>query len=108
MQILKSPPNAILNHLPFDKAILILMNHLKSKILQPVSKNFSDDLHRRVEQRNRPKIINSLRIIFFGDQGDVGGVDTFNISLVVKELLAEKINILPNNMPSFFEEDSFL
>jgi hypothetical protein len=42
MEILKSPPKAVLDCLAFDESILILMHYLQGNRLEPISKKLGN------------------------------------------------------------------
>lgn len=106
VKIFKSPSQTILNRSSFNETILVIMNNLKSNSLKPISQKFSNNLERGVQERDRPKIINTLRIIFLWDQSNIGRICTLVVSFVEIEIMAELIHIIPDDRPGLFEKDN--
>ena len=77
MQVLIIPKNAVLDGSVMKKTILILVNKQQNNSLQSVSKDFSDEIEYRVEQRNGPEITWFAWILDFGNESNVGGVNAF-------------------------------
>lgn len=74
--------------------------------LQSIGQKLGDDFHGRVQQRNGPEIINSFRIFSLGDKCDIRIVDTLEVSCARKEIPSYFVNIISNNMPSLFKEET--
>jgi hypothetical protein len=72
--------------------------------LQSTGQEFTDQLWSIFDQRDRSKTIDNLRIVFLSDKGNEGVVDTLEISLVVVEILTKLVYVIPDDVPSFFEE----
>jgi hypothetical protein len=73
-------------HPGLDESILILVDQGDDNFLQSVSKQLCDNFHNTIYYRDWPEVIYFSWIVNLGDQGDIGIVDTLDVSCIVKEV----------------------
>jgi len=61
------------------------MQQLQNYQLQPFCQNFCQQFNTAIQQRNGPNIIHSLRVAYFWNQSNEGGVDALKIDITVKK-----------------------
>ena len=102
MNVFKAPGNAVLDGSPFDKSVLVVMQKLDNNLLQSVCQDLCQQLDAAIEKRDRSEIINSLWVIYFGDQSDEGDIDALQIDNTVKKTLGKACRNLILSQASTF------
>jgi hypothetical protein len=62
MKKLESPTKIVLDSFTFDESILIGMHNISGHFLEPISKQFGNQLRGGVLKRDRPEVMNSFII----------------------------------------------
>jgi hypothetical protein len=72
--------------------------------LKYVGKDFGQDFDTCVQQEDGSIVIDRSKIIFFGDENDVGPINALHAKVPILEALTHRIEVLQNNGPTFLQK----
>lgn len=104
MQKLKGPRKAILDGSSFNESVLVFVHQAGYNRLQSISKQFSDDLDRRIKKGNGSKVIHTNRPIHLWNECDERSVDTSETKITMIKIFTQLIKVILYNPPTFLDE----